>query len=53
MLLSALNYLRISILNEMQYRVNFFVQLGQSLIAVATGLIGLWLAFSHTSDLNG
>src|SRR5512137_363989 len=53
MLYLALNYLRVGIQNEMQYRVNFFVQLGQSLIALATGLIGLWLVFSHTTELNG
>ena len=53
MLYLALKYIRVGIQNEMQYRVNFFVQLGQSLIALATGLIGLWLVFSHTTDLNG
>jgi ABC-2 type transport system permease protein len=53
MLYLALNYLRVGIQNEMQYRVNFFVQLGQSLISLATGLIGLWLVFSHTTELNG
>ena len=53
MLYLALNYLRIGILNELQYRVNFFVQMGQSLVSLATGLIGLWLVFSHTSELNG
>jgi viologen exporter family transport system permease protein len=53
MLYLALNYLRVGILNELQYRVNFFVQLGQSLISLATGLIGLWLVFSHTAKLNG
>ena len=53
MLYLALNYLRIGIQNEMQYRVNLFIQLGQSLIALATGLIGLWLVFSHTQELNG
>ena len=53
MLYLALNYLRVGIQNELQYRVNFFVQLGQSLISLATGLIGLWLVFSHTSELNG
>jgi ABC-2 type transport system permease protein len=53
MLYLALNYLRVGILNELQYRVNFFVQLGQSLISLATGLIGLWLVFSHTTELNG
>ena len=49
----AWSYLRIGIANEMQYRVNFFVQLLQSFIALATGLIGLWLVFSHTSALGG
>jgi ABC-2 type transport system permease protein len=53
MLYLALNYLRVGIQNEMQYRVNFFVQLGQSLISLATGLIGLWLVFSQTNELNG
>src|SRR5512136_2713678 len=53
MLYLALNFLRIGIQNEMQYRVNFFVQLGQSVISLATGLIGLWLVFSHTTELNG
>lgn len=46
-------YLRIGIMNEMQYRVNFFVQFVQSLIAVGTGLVGLWLVFSHTRSLDG
>ncbi|OGO40735.1 MAG: ABC transporter permease, partial [Chloroflexi bacterium RBG_16_58_14] len=49
----ALNYLRVGVMNEFQYRVNFFVQLGQSLVSLATGLIGLWLVFSHTEELNG
>lgn len=46
-------YFRIGVMNEMQYRVNFFLSLLQSLIAIATGLIGLWLVFSHTSALDG
>ena len=49
----AWSYLRIGIVNEMQYRVNFFVQLLQSFIALATGLIGLWLVFSQTNELGG
>ncbi len=53
MLYLALNYLRVGIQNELQYRANFFVQLGQSLISLAVGLIGLWLVFSHTTELNG
>ena len=47
------SYLRIGIANEMQYRVNFFIQLLQSFIALGTGLIGLWLVFSHTTELGG
>lgn len=53
MLYLALNYLRVGIQNELQYRVNFFVQLGQTIIWLGTGLISLWLVFSHTTELNG
>ncbi|HUF38253.1 MAG TPA: ABC-2 family transporter protein [Anaerolineales bacterium] len=49
----TLTYLRIGILNEMQYRVNFFIQLLQSFVALGTGLIGLALVFEHTNDLAG
>lgn len=49
----TLSYLRIGIANEMQYRTNFFIQLLQSIIALATGLIGLALVFSHTTELGG
>lgn len=49
----AFTFLRIGILNEMQYRVNFFVQLLQSLVLLTTGLIGLALVFSHTETLAG
>lgn len=45
-------YLRLGIMNELQYRVNFFVQLVQSIIALATGLIVLSLVFTHTNNLN-
>ncbi|HWQ47073.1 MAG TPA: ABC-2 family transporter protein [Longilinea sp.] len=47
------NYLRIGIANQMQYRVNFFTQLLESFVALATGLIGLALVFSYTTDLGG
>ena len=49
----ALTYLRIGVLNEMQYRINFFIQLLQSFISVATGLIGLSLVFGQVSNLAG
>ena len=36
-------YLKVGVMNELQYRVNFFVQLLQSLIQVGTGLVMLSL----------
>ncbi len=49
----AFTFLRVGILNEMQYRINFFIQLLQSFVALGVGLIGLTLVFSHTTDLGG
>ena len=49
----ALNYLRIGVLNEFQYRANFYIQILQTFIALATGLIGLNLVFSQTNQLGG
>jgi ABC-2 type transport system permease protein len=46
-------FLKVGVLNELQYRVNFFVQLFQSLIQVGTGLAVLALVYSHTAELNG
>jgi ABC-2 type transport system permease protein len=45
-------YFRVGFMNEVQYRVNFLVQLGQSAIALATGLIVLSLVFTYTDSLN-
>ncbi len=49
----AWSYLRIGVLNELQYRVNFFIQLFQSVVAVGTGLIGLSLVFGQVTNLAG
>jgi len=46
-------YFKVGVMNELQYRVNFFVQLFQSLIQVGTGLVMLSLVYSHTTELNG
>jgi len=46
-------HLRISVMNELQYRTNFFIQLIQSMIAIGTGLVVLALIFERTPDLNG
>ena len=49
----GLLYFKVGVLNELQYRVNFFLQLFQSLIQAGTGLIMLALVYSHTTELNG
>lgn len=49
----AATFLRIGVMNEVQYRVNFFIQLLQSLMTIATGLTALALVFSHTDELGG
>lgn len=47
------HFFRVGALNELQYRVNFFVQLVQSAVALGVGLAGLGLVFSHTAELGG
>ena len=46
-------YFKTGVLNELQYRVNFVVQLFQTAIALFTGLVVLALVYSHTTELNG
>ncbi len=46
-------YLRVGIMNEVQYRLNFFVQILQSGVALATGLIALNVVFAYTDSLRG
>ena len=46
-------FLKIGVLNELQYRVNFVVQLFQSAITLGVGLAVLALVYSHTDELNG
>ena len=45
--------MRVGIMNEMQYRINFFLQLVQSLLNVGTGLVVLAVVFSKTDELDG
>lgn len=49
----ALLHLRVGVLKDLQYRVNFALQVLQSFLAVAVGLIVFQLVFSHTTELNG
>jgi ABC-2 type transport system permease protein len=46
-------FFRVGVMNELQYRVNFVVQLFQSAIALTTGLVVIALVYSHTDALNG
>ncbi|MGH2934217.1 MAG: ABC transporter permease [Gaiellaceae bacterium] len=46
-------FLRLGVMNEMQYRANFFVAAFQSVLAVAVGIAVLALVYSHTTSLNG
>jgi ABC-2 type transport system permease protein len=46
-------FLRVGAMNELQYRVNFVVQLVQSLLALGTGLVVLALVFDRTEELGG
>jgi len=46
-------FFKIGVLNELQYRVNFVVQLFQSVIALTVGFVVLALVYSHTNELNG
>jgi ABC-2 type transport system permease protein len=46
-------FLRVSVLNELQYRANFAIQLFQSAIALGTGLAVLALVFGQTDELAG
>ena len=46
-------FIKIGILKELQYRVNFFIQVLQSLISLFVGLIVLALVFDYTSTLDG
>lgn len=46
-------FLRVALLHELQYRVNFYLQLVESAVAVGTSLAVLALVFSYTGALAG
>ncbi len=46
-------FFRVSVMGELAYRVNFFVQLFQSLLNLALSLAGLAVIFSYTDTLGG
>ena len=46
-------FLRVSVAGETAYRVNFFIQLFQSLVSLGLSLGGLAVVFSYTNTLRG
>ncbi len=44
---------RITAMYEMQYRINFFLQVFQSLVQLTIGLVAISLVFQHTESLGG
>lgn len=49
----AVTHLRVSALNELQYRINFWVQLVNSVLALGTGLVAIAVVYTHTESLSG
>lgn len=46
-------FLKVSVLNELQYRANFFIQVLQTGLSLAVALGGLSIVYSHTETLEG
>jgi ABC-2 type transport system permease protein len=46
-------FFRVGMMGELAYRVNFFVQLFESLLELGTAVAGLAVIFSYTSTLGG
>jgi ABC-2 type transport system permease protein len=46
-------FFRLGVLNELQYRANFWVNLLQAVLSVGTALGGLAVVFRHTDTLGG
>jgi len=49
----ALLYLRVQLLNELQYRANFLLRLVHSVLALGSGLVALALVFGQVNRLDG
>ena len=46
-------FFRLGALGELEYRANFFIQIIQSVLALAVGVGGLAVVFNHTDTLAG
>jgi ABC-type uncharacterized transport system permease subunit len=49
----ASRHLRLHVLNELQHRTNFFLQVLQSASQVAGALVAVGLIYGHVDELNG
>jgi ABC-2 type transport system permease protein len=49
----AAAFFRVSAMGELAYRANFFVQLFETLLELATSVAGLFLVFSYTDAIGG
>ena len=46
-------FLRLGIMNELEYRANFWTNLGQTLMELGVAFAGLAVLFGHTDNLGG
>lgn len=49
----AWTFIKLTAQYEMQYRLNFFVQLVQSALQLITGIVAITIVFTYTTDLGG
>ncbi len=47
------SFFRIGVMNELQYRANFVIQVIRCVCSLVTGLVGLALVFNYTDELGG
>ena len=46
-------YLSLGVLNELEYRANFWLNLIQTLMELGVTVVGLAVVFAHTDNLGG
>jgi ABC-2 type transport system permease protein len=46
-------FFKLGVLNELQYRANFFVQIFEALLSLLVSVGGLSVIFAHTDQLGG
>jgi viologen exporter family transport system permease protein len=46
-------FVKLGAMNDMEYRANFFIHVGESLVSLATGISVLWVVYSKTDSVGG